>query len=135
MPRTLILALTALPILFIFDFVWIGVIANGFYRSQLGSLYAPNTVWQVAIVFYILYALGIAYFVIAPAVRTHSLKSVVLNAAFFGLIAYGTYDLTNLATITNWPVPMTFVDMVWGAVSATVVSYFTYLIAVKVYKF
>lgn len=129
--QTLILAAIAFPIMFVLDLLWIGVVGSGFYRSQLGSMLRPDVVWPAALAFYVIYAFAVAFFVIAPAIGVHSLMRVVLTAAFFGLAAYAAYDLTNLATITGWPLPLTFVDLAWGIVVTTVTSVATYLIATK----
>lgn len=130
--QTLVLASIALPILFVIDLLWIGVIGNGFYKAQLGSLMRPDIVWPAAIVFYLLYILALAYFVLTPAVagQTGVLK-VALVGAFFGLVAYATYDLTNLATLRDWPLTLTIVDLAWGAFMTGLVSAATYLIAVR----
>lgn len=129
--QTLILAGIAFPIMFVLDLLWIGVVGSGFYRSQLGSMLRPDVVWPAALAFYVIYTLAVAFFVIAPAIGVHSLVRVVLTAAFFGLAAYAAYDLTNLATITGWPLPLTFVDLAWGVIVTTITSVATYLIATK----
>ena len=129
--QTLILAGLAFPIMFVLDLLWIGVVGNGFYRSQLGSMLRNDVVWPAALAFYVIYALAVAFFVIAPAIGVHSMLRVVLTAAFFGLAAYAAYDLTNLATLTGWPLPLTFVDLAWGMFVTTVTSVATYLIATK----
>jgi uncharacterized membrane protein len=119
-----IFALIALPIMFVLDFTWIGIIANSFYKEQLGVLYSTNIIWPAAIV----------YFAVLPAVRAHSWKLGAGRAALFALAAYATYDLTGLATIPNWPVLMTFVDMAWGIVLSVVTTSLVYLIATKLLK-
>lgn len=129
--QTLILAGIAFPIMFVLDLLWIGVVGNGFYRSQLGSMLRNDVVWPAALAFYVIYALAVAFFVIAPAISVHSLVRVLLTAAFFGLAAYAAYDLTSLATLTGWPFPLTFVDLAWGVFVTTVTSVATYLIATK----
>ena len=129
MRRILLLSVIALPIMFVLDFIWVGLVANTFYRSQLGYLYSPNTVWPAALAFYVIYILGLVYFVIVPGLQIGSLKKTLLNAAFFALVAYGTYDLTSLAITTNWPLLMTFVDMAWGIVCALVTTTITYVVA------
>ncbi len=134
MNRTFLLSLIALPIMLVLDLFWIGVVANGFYRTELGALYAPTVVWQAAMLFYLIYAAGLTYFVIAPAVRAHSFVRAIFGAAFFALVAYGTYDLTSLAITTNWPFILTIVDMSWGIAAGMIVSGSTYLIATKVFK-
>ncbi|MDR3546992.1 MAG: DUF2177 family protein [Candidatus Pacebacteria bacterium] len=134
MRRTFTLVLIALPIMLVLDLAWVGVVANSFYRAQLGYLYAPQTIWQAAAIFYAIYILGFAYFVLEPAVRVHSFKKVLFEAVFFALVAYGTYDLTSLATTTGWPLPMTVVDMLWGVVCAVVTAGATYVIGTRVFK-
>lgn len=123
------LFLTALPIAFVIDLLWIGVVANRFYRDQLGTLFTDAINWPAAIAFYIIYIAGLTYFVIAPAVESHSLAKVLIGGALFGLVAYATYDLTSLAVIKNWPVLMTFVDMLWGTIMTTGIATATYLVA------
>lgn len=134
MKRTLILALIALPIMLALDLTWVGVVANSYYRAELGYLYAPQTLWQAAAAFYVIYLLGLSHFVLRPGIASGSFKRTVANAAFFGLIAYSTYDLTSLAVTTDWPLAMTFVDITWGVVCAAVVSALVYLIAEKFLK-
>lgn len=129
--QTLILAAVAFPIMFILDLLWIGVVGAGFYKSQLGSMLRPDVIWPAALAFYVIYALAVAFFVILPGVEAGSVLRVALTAAFFGLAAYAAYDLTNLATVTGWPLPLTFVDLLWGIVVTAVTSVSTYLIATK----
>lgn len=123
------LFLVALPIAFVIDLLWIAVVANRFYREQLGPLFTDSINWPAAIAFYLIYIAGLTYFVIAPALEAHSLPKLLFGAAFFGLVAYATYDLTSLAVIKNWPVLMTYVDMVWGVAMTTGIATATYLIA------
>lgn len=130
--QTLILAAVAFPIMLVLDLLWIGVVGAGFYRSQLGSMLRPDVVWPAALAFYVIYALAVAFFVLAPSLAMKaSLVRVLLVGAFLGFAAYATYDLTNLATITGWPLPLTFVDLLWGTVVTAVTSAATYLIATK----
>ncbi len=104
------------------DMVWLGLVARTFYRKYLGFLMAPNPNWTAAIAFYLLFVVGILVFVVVPGVENGSLATTLIHAALFGLIAYATYDLTNLATVKDWPVIVSLVDMVWGAVLGTLVS-------------
>jgi uncharacterized membrane protein len=101
---------------FVIDMIWLGLIARGFYRKHLGYLMAPDVNWPAAIVFYLLFIAGLLVFVVVPGLKTGSIGMTVLRGALFGLITYATYDLTNLATIKNWPLTVTIVDMIWGAV-------------------
>jgi uncharacterized membrane protein len=107
---------------FAIDMVWLGLIARTFYQKQLGFLLAPNTNWFAAILFYMLFIVGILVFVVVPGLKDDSLATTLLRAVLFGLITYATYDLTNLATIKNWPVLITIVDMLWGATLSVLVS-------------
>jgi uncharacterized membrane protein len=126
------LYLIALPVFFAIDMVWLGLVAKGFYRRQIGFLMRDGVNWPAAIVFYLLFILGLVVFVVAPAVDEGSWVRAVLFGALFGLVAYATYDLTNLATLRDWPLLLTVVDLVWGAVLAGSVSVATYAIAVRI---
>jgi uncharacterized membrane protein len=107
--------LAVLPVLLVLDAAWLMGIARGFYKSQIGYLLSPAPRWWAAALFYPLYAAGLAVFVVAPAVRAGSPGRAGLLGAFFGLVAYAAYDLTNLATVKDWPIFVTVVDMGWGA--------------------
>ena len=97
------------------DLVWLALTARGFYKKHLGYLMADTPVWWAALAFYFLFIAGLQVFVIQPALQSGSWTSVLLRGALFGLVTYGTYDLTNLATIKDWPWFVSLVDMVWGA--------------------
>ena len=125
------LYIIALPILFAIDMLWLGVISKDFYRAQIGSLMKDNINWAAAIIFYLIFIAGLVLFVILPAVEKNSWTHALLFGAFFGLICYATYDLTNLAIAKDWPLLVTIVDMVWGAVLAASVSVATYFIAIN----
>lgn len=126
------LYLIALPVFFIIDMVWLALVAKGFYAKQIGFLMKPDINWAAAIIFYLLFIVGLVQFVITPALEKHSWTHALLFGALFGLITYATYDLTNLATLKDWPILVTIVDLIWGAVLAAAVSSITYFIAVKI---
>lgn len=107
---------------FIIDMIWLGLVARTFYRKHLDFLLASDTNWIAALVFYLLFILGILVFVVVPGLEDDSLKTTLLRAALFGLITYATYDLTNLATVKDWPVLVTVVDLAWGTVLSVSVS-------------
>jgi uncharacterized membrane protein len=107
---------------FAIDMVWLGLVARTFYRKYLGFLMAPSPNWLAAIIFYLLFIVGILVFVVLPGLEDNSFKTTLLRAALFGLITYATYDLTNLATVKDWPVLITVVDMAWGTVLSVAVS-------------
>ena len=126
------LFLIALPVFFIIDMAWLGLVAKKFYDQHLGFLMKPDITWYAAIIFYLLFITGLVTFVISPAVEKHSWSHAILFGTLFGLITYSTYDLTNLATIKDWPVIVTVVDLIWGIVLSASVSIITYLIANKI---
>ena len=122
----------ALPIFFAMDMIWLGVVAKNFYFRQIGFLMTSNVNWLAAVLFYLLFIAGLVVFVIAPAVEKGSWVQALRFGALFGLITYATYDLTNLATLKDWPLALTVVDLTWGAVLAASVSVATCLFAAKI---
>ena len=126
------LFLIALPVFFVIDMIWLVLVAKNFYQRQIGFLMKPEINWFAAIIFYLLFISGLTVFVISPAVEKHSWVYAILYGALFGLITYATYDLTNLATLKDWPLVVTVVDLIWGAVLASSISLITYLIVNKI---
>jgi uncharacterized membrane protein len=124
--RTYAASLAAFLVL---DFVWLGVVARGFYRSQLGNLLASEVRWLPAILFYLLFVAAIVVFAVIPAVPRGSVGRAALLGAFFGVVAYATYDLTNLATMRGFPVAVAVVDVAWGGVLTASVATVGYLVA------
>jgi uncharacterized membrane protein len=120
------LYLLALPLFFAIDMVWLGLVAKGFYRRQIGHLMGTSFNWVAAIAFYLLFILGLVVFVVAPALDKGSWAQALFPGALFGLITYATYDLTNLATLRDWPLLLTIADLAWGSVLAGAVSVATY---------
>jgi len=125
------LYLIALPTFFIIDMIWLGLVAKNFYQEQIGFLMKSNINWGAALAFYFLFILGLVVFVVRPAIDSGSWLKLIVLGALFGLITYATYDLTNLATLKDWPLLVTVVDLIWGMVLATSVSAITYFIATK----
>ncbi|MBN2098654.1 MAG: DUF2177 family protein [Dehalococcoidia bacterium] len=105
------------------DAVWLALVARTFYRKYLDWLMAANPNWIAALAFYLLFVVGVLVLVVVPGVEDGSLRTTLLKGALFGLIAYGTYDLTNQATVKNWPLTVTAVDMIWGTALSVAVSY------------
>ena len=109
------------------DFVWLAFVAKGFYRQQLGPLMRDSPDLGVAALFYLVYIAGIVFFAVLPAYQAQSWKLALFSGAFLGLVAYGTYDITNLATIRDWPQTMSIVDMLWGTVLTGTSAFSGYL--------
>ncbi len=113
------------------DLVWLTVVAQTFYQKQIGHLMAPKPNLLAAGIFYLIFIAGLVAFVITPALEKKSLMHAVLMGAFFGLVTYATYDLTNLATLKNWPILVTVIDLLWGMTLSASIATITYLIADK----
>lgn len=118
----------ALVIFFAIDMVWLGLIAKNLYSKYLGFIMTPNVKWLAAIIFYLVFIVGLAFFVIEPALAKQSLSYAIFAGLFFGFVTYATYDLTNLATLKDWPLLITIIDLVWGSFLGGAVSTLTYLI-------
>jgi len=106
------------------DGLWLGLIAKQFYAQQLGDLMRRDFLLVPALLFYLIYSAGLVWFAVMPVLSGSSLLAVGLSGAFLGLIAYGTYNMTNLATLNNWPAYMTLVDMTWGTVMSGLIALF-----------
>ncbi|MEO1514218.1 MAG: DUF2177 family protein [Bacteroidota bacterium] len=115
-------------VFFAIDIVWLGFIGKNLYQKQLGHLLRADVNWTAAFVFYALYIVGIMVFCILPAAEQSSLWYAVTYGAFFGFITYATYDLTNLATLEGWPLPIVFIDITWGTFLGCLVSTAGYFI-------
>ncbi len=96
------------------DAVWLGIISKDFYQKDLGNLLRKEIHWLPAIIFYLLYPVGIAFFALAPAKEAASLQRAATFGALLGLIAYATYDLSNMATLKGWPLSVVITDILWG---------------------
>jgi uncharacterized membrane protein len=104
------------------DMLWLGVIAKPLYQNGLGHLMAERPNWVAALAFYGLYTMGLMLFAIVPNAAGPGWLKTGATAAMFGLIAYATYDLSNLATLKDWPVGLSLIDMAWGATLSAVAA-------------
>ncbi len=109
-------------VFFAMDFVWLSVATPRIYRPQLGDLLADKPKLGVAAAFYLFYVVGVIALAVLPGVREGSAVAALWRGAVFGLLAYATYDLTNLSTIRDWPWQVSLIDMAWGTVVTSVVS-------------
>ena len=132
MSRILLTYAVSVPVFFCIDMIWLGVIAKGFYRNSLEPLLTPNINWIAAIIFYLLFLVGILIFALLPGMTKRSLVYTIEMAALFGFIAYATYDLTNLATLRDWPLTLSIVDMIWGSFLSASTATMTYLIMSRI---
>lgn len=126
MTNYIFLYLLTVPVFFIIDLLWLGVIANNFYQTKLGHL-TGDVNWAAAIGFYLVYIVGILLFAVIPALESDSLYKALAWGALFGFFTYATYDMTNLATLRDWPIMVVVVDIVWGTIlsgSVAAISYY-----------
>jgi uncharacterized membrane protein len=96
------------------DFIWLGRMGDAFYRPAMGGIALDDFRLGPAVAFYLLYAAGVVFFAVNPALASGDWKTALLNGLFLGLIGYGVYDLTNQATLKSWPLALTLVDLTWG---------------------
>lgn len=111
------------------DFVWLNFIAKNIYATKIGHLLAENPKLFPALIFYLIFVIGIIVFAVLPGYEAQNIWRTVILGALFGLLTYSTYDLTNLATLKNWPVSVTVIDLIWGTFVSTVASVAGYYIA------
>lgn len=112
----------ALTVFLAIDGVWLTLIAKNFYAKHLGYLMSKTPNLAAAGIFYLIYIMAMLVFVLVPAIEKKSLMQAITMGAFFGFAAYATYDLTNLATIKDWPLIITIVDLIWGATLSALVA-------------
>lgn len=122
------LYLLTVPVFFLIDLVWLGLIASDFYAAQLGHLLADEVNWAAALVFYFSYIVGILAFATLPGLHARSLTRTLARAAGFGFFTYMTYELTNMATLPDWPLLIVVVDIAWGMALCTLVAGISYWI-------
>lgn len=114
------------------DAIWLGFVAKGFYSKYIGHVMAENPNFIAAGIFYLINIIGILIFCVNPALQKHSLITAVILGALYGLFTYATYDLTNLATIKDWPLIVTIVDIIWGIVLTSTVAAISFILISKI---
>lgn len=119
-------------VFFALDLLWLGVVAKGFYRAQMGHLLRPDVRWGAALSFYLIYVAAIVVLCVAPAVEKQSIGRALALGALFGLAAYAAFDLTSLALLKEFPVKVVFVDLAWGMVLTAAVSAAGYWTALRI---
>jgi uncharacterized membrane protein len=120
---TIISYLLTFIVFLIVDMFWLGIIAKNLYQKYLGGFLTDSVNWTAALIFYLIYVVGISIFAIYPAVNKDSAFNAILMGALFGIFTYATYDLTNLATLKGWPLSIVFIDILWGSVLSAIVSF------------
>tara|TARA_B100001109_G_C18584557_1_gene344919 strand:+ start:66 stop:470 length:405 start_codon:yes stop_codon:yes gene_type:complete len=123
--------LLAALIFLIIDIIWLSFAVKFFYRPNIGHLLLEKPVMWAAAMFYIIYIVGIGVVIIEPSINYENVFSFLLKSFVFGLVAYGTYNLTNMATIKGWSQNVVFVDMLWGGFLTAFSSYYGIFLAKK----
>jgi uncharacterized membrane protein len=118
-----------LIVFFALDFVWLSIMGNALYKPTLGDILLPKFSPAPALIFYVLYIVGVVIFAIMPALKSGEWTSALLYGALFGFFAYGTYDMTNMSTLRNWTLQITVADMIWGTVLTGVSASAGYVIS------
>jgi len=111
------------------DAVWLLFIAKNLYAKEIGHLMAEKALLLPALIFYLLFVVGVLVFAVVPGYEAQSLSKTLMLSALFGLMTYATYDLTNLATLKDWPLKVTIIDIIWGTSLSTVTGLAGYYIA------
>jgi uncharacterized membrane protein len=112
----------ALVVVGVLDLVWLRTMGDRLYRATLGDIMLTGANLPAAAVFYLLYPVGLVVFAIAPALKSGSVVTAMLHGALFGAFTYGTYDLSNQATLRNWTTTLTLIDVAWGTFLAATSS-------------
>lgn len=120
--------LIAFIVFFAIDILWLAIIAKDLYQKYLGHLLKTNVNWAAAMIFYLIFIGGLVFFAIMPAIDKGLWHQALLYGALFGFITYATYDLTNLATLKDWPIEITLIDLAWGTFLGASTSTLSYLL-------
>ena len=132
MLKNLAIYLSFLVALIAIDLVWLLGIAKNLYRSEMGELIATEPKLLAGLAFYLIYALGVIIFVVAPALSKQSWLYALQYGALFGLFCYMTYDLTNLAVVRNFPMQLAFIDIAWGSFVTAICASIAYWVGSRI---
>jgi uncharacterized membrane protein len=128
MPELIIKLLVAGGVMGLLDFVWLGYAAKSLYFKEMGSILLEKFNMVPALLFYVIYVIGVVVFVVNPALAKGSLGHAIGYGAAFGFVAYATYDLTSLAVVKGFSSKIVVIDMLWGALLTAVVAGVTYAV-------
>jgi uncharacterized membrane protein len=131
MTRLLLTYVATLVVFVVVDLVWLGLVAKDFYRSSIGHLMGDGFNISAAIAFYLIYVAGILMFAVMPAASAGDAMKAAMMGAAFGFFAYATYDLTNMATLRDWPLFITLADIAWGSVLTSIAATIGYAVAAR----
>ncbi len=124
----------ALAVFLLIDMVWLLVLSKKLYSEKLGYIMAKNPNLSAALIFYMIFIAGLMFFVIQPSLAAGNWQHAMYAGLFFGLVTYATYDLTNLATIKDWPISITIIDLIWGSFISAATALISFKIITAFFK-
>ena len=124
--ETIVKILVAGGVMGLLDFIWLGFIAKKLYYGEMGKILLEKPNMVAAMAFYFIYVIGVVVFVITPALEKNSWQHALGYGALFGLVAYATYDLTNLATMKGFSAKIVAIDLIWGMLLTAIVAVSSY---------
>jgi uncharacterized membrane protein len=130
--KIFILYIATFGVFFFIDLIWLVLMNSRFYKKELSGLIAEKVKWFPAILFYLLFIVAVLVLVVLPAIDNGSWVTTLLYGGLLGMVCYGTYDFTNLASIRNWPLKVTIVDILWGTVLSATVATISFFIATAI---
>jgi len=128
--KYILLYIATLIVFFLIDLVWLGVISKSLYKNEIGHLMADQAKIIPALVFYLLYVIALLILAVIPGLKESTFIKTLLFSSLLGFISYGTYDLTNFATLKDWPVMIVFIDMAWGTFLTASVGSLSYVVGI-----
>lgn len=125
----------SLPIMITLDMLWFSLSLERLYKPYIGYIMSSDLNYIAAALFYILYAAGLSFLILSPGFEAHnSALKILLSSFVLGLVAYGAYDLTNHATLKDWPLTVTIIDMLWGALATSITGVISYKLVTIFYR-
>jgi len=128
MPKFLVTYLITAPVFLFIDLIWLNLTSQAVYKKYIGHLMTDKPNLLAALIFYLLFTVGLIIFSIDPALHKDSFKTALILGALFGFFTYATYDLTNFATLKNWPFAVVVIDILWGSFVCALVSVISFFI-------
>lgn len=126
--------LVSFAVFLLIDMVWLGLVARSFYTKHLGYIMADKANFVVAFIFYAIFTFGLLFFVVSPALAAQDPLKALTYGLLFGFITYATYDLTNMATLKDWPFIVTIVDLLWGTFLGGTTAWLSFMVITKLFK-
>jgi uncharacterized membrane protein len=129
---SLIVQYLAAAVLFLaLDAPWLALMSKRLYRPNIGEMMRDAPAWGWAVLFYLVYIACLTALAVAPGVAANAPGTAAINGALVGLAGYGTYNLTNAATLKRWPLPVVLFDTLWGVIATTLTAWLATVIVLR----